>query len=297
MEISDKRILICDSGATKAAWAVVAPSGAAETVRVTTRGINAVALPPETIAEIINGELLGGLSPEVAGAVAEIRFYGAGCIDPEACRTVAAALRRAFPGATAVEVASDMVGAASAVCGNRPGVACILGTGSNSCLWDGTGIVENVPPLGFILGDEGSGAVLGKRLIADIFKGVAPRAVAEEWRDEYVLDMAAVVRRVYREPAPAAFLASFAPFIRSHLHVKEIEEMVVDEFARFFRRNVARYTDARRLPIHFVGSIAAVFEAQLKQAADFERFNIGKIVDSPIELLIVGAGQRVDIHG
>jgi N-acetylglucosamine kinase-like BadF-type ATPase len=191
-------LLIADSGSTKTNWRVCSPEGAC-TVR--TAGINPFMQEHNSIRKMLLKELLPYL-PEVP--IDAIYFYGAGCT-PEKCPEMGALLQDLFPQTAVIEVASDMLGAARALCGHRPGVACILGTGSNSCLFDGKEIVEQVSPLGFILGDEGSGAVLGKRLVGDLLKDQMGPGLKEAFLEEYQLTPANIIRRVYREEYPNRF--------------------------------------------------------------------------------------------
>ena len=165
------------------------------------------------------------------------------------------------------------------------GVACVLGTGSNSCLYDGKDIISNVPPLGYILGDEGSSAVLGRRLVGDCLKNQLPELVRNEFFAEYGLTQELILERVYRQPLANRFLASLTPFLSKHRDVPEVHRLLVASFVDFFVRNVKQY---RRpwLPIHFVGSIANVFSVELKEAAESLGLELGLILKSPMEGLI-----------
>jgi N-acetylglucosamine kinase-like BadF-type ATPase len=194
-------------------------------------------------------------------------------------------LQEAFPHAKQVEAHSDLLGAARALCGHNYGIASILGTGANSCLYDGKAIVRNTPALGYILGDEGSGGVLGKHFLHELYKGVLSENIRSEFEQEYGLTMADVIQRVYREPMPNRFLASFAPFIHRHLSDAAVTRLVVDNFRDFFRYNIRPYGHPE-MPVSFVGSMAWYFRDQLAEAADAEGFCLGKILQSPIEGLI-----------
>ena len=174
-----------------------------------------------------------------------------------------------------------MLGAARALCGTNPGIACIIGTGSNSCLYDGDKIVANVPPLGYILGDEGSGAVLGRTLVGLLLKGVLPSSLRDKFMEEYGLTTELVIDNVYRQPMPNRFLASLAPFIAEHREEPGIQEMLIQSFRLFFTRNVKMYGHPE-MPVNFVGSIAHVFLEELKRAASLEGLKMGKILRSPI---------------
>lgn len=212
-----------------------------------------------------------------------VRFYGAGCGPqfPEASERMATALREHFR-TPHVAVHSDLLGAARALFGRGEGIACIFGTGSNSCHCRAGGIVGNVPPLGYILGDEGSGAALGRNLLNGIFKGHIP--LRDELFAATGLDYEGIIRRVYREPAANRFLASLAPFVREHLARPQVREMVAESFRDFARRNLSRYPAG--LPVACVGGVAAHFAAPLREALAAEGHSVVRIEESPAEGLI-----------
>ena len=173
-----------------------------------------------------------------------------------------------------------MLGAARALFGNDEGIACILGTGANSCLYDGNKIVSNVSPMGYILGDEGSGAVLGKTFINLLYKDHHEKDIIEFER-ETGLTQSDIIQKVYREAMPNRFLASLAPYIKSVSSHEWVHEMIVDCFRLFFRHNVSHY-NRPDLPCSFVGSIAFYFEEELRQAAKKEGSFIVKIMKEPL---------------
>lgn len=272
-------ILIADAGSTKSAWALLEGEQGRELTFVTP-GINAATMSPRAIADLIEAHLL----PQIAGRhIDEIHFYGAGVISGQHAAVIADAL--APVGATTVAAGSDMLGAARALLGRDAGIACILGTGSNSCLYDGERIADNVPALGYILGDEGSGASLGRRLIGDLFKRLLPEEIAADWRERYGLTMADVIERVYRQPGANAFLASFAPFIAAHIDNRAVGALVDDEFDRFFERNVMAY-DCPERRIGFAGSVACHFRQPLERAAARHGYYVSSILASPLPSLI-----------
>lgn len=277
-------ILIADCGSTKIDWCVLS-SEKKVAKQVFTMGMNAVMLTEEEMRSRIAAELMPELA-ELAPEITEIYFYGAGCLAPEVCANVAAALRANIPSASVVEVYTDLLAAARALCGHETGIACILGTGSNSCLYDGNEIVRNVSPLGFILGDEGSGAVIGKLFLGDVLKNQLPKEVADEFMAEYRLTYLDIIRRVYKEPLPNRFLASVTPFLSAHLDVPEIRAIVLSTFRAFFRRNVRQYAGSGERTANFVGSIAYYFRPVLEEAAREEGFAVGKILKSPMEGLV-----------
>ena len=250
-------VLIADSGSTKCTW--IASDGA-RTTNVRTQGINAVQHSAEQIREA-----LAELPP--CDGVTSVRFYGAGCGET-------------FPEAS--EKLRRELGAARALLGGRAGIACILGTGSNSCLCRDGEILKNVPPLGYVLGDEGSGAVLGRNLVNGIFKGHIP--LKEEFLAAHGLNYEEIIRRVYREPYANRFLASFAPFIRAHIDRPEIRELILRSFRDFASRNLSRYP--AELPVSLLGGVAAHFEALLREALEAEGRRVETIVESPAEGLL-----------
>ncbi len=264
---------IADSGSTKCEWIF---GDGDRILRLRTAGINAVQQPPDAIRAVL-AEL-----PPLDG-VEELRFYGAGCGDsfPEASAVLRRELAARFGPGTAIGLGSDLLGAARALFGRGEGIACILGTGSNSCHCRGGEIVANVPPLGYVLGDEGSGAVLGRNLVNGIFKGMIP--LREEFLHTFALTYAGLIRRVYREPAANRFLASFAPFIRVHLDCAPVRKMVVRSFGEFAARNLSGYPAG--LPVAFVGGLAAHFEEPLREAMAAAGREVVRIVCSPAEEL------------
>lgn len=276
-------ILIADCGSTKIDWCLVNKTKVEK--QVFTMGMNAVMLTEEEMRQRIADQLIPELA-DLAGSVTAVFFYGAGCISAEVCGNVARAIRANIPSAETIEVYTDLLAAARALCGHKPGIACIMGTGSNSCLYDGNAISSNVSPLGFILGDEGSGAVLGRLFLGDVLKKQLPAEVCARFLDEYDLDLLTIIRRVYKEPQPNRFLASVTPFISKNIDVPEIHAMVLASFRAFFRRNIHQYTGYDKHCVNFIGSVAFYFRPVLEEAAKAEGCQIGAIVKSPMEGLI-----------
>ena len=267
--------LIADSGSTKTDWLLL--SGDGTRAELHTDGIN----PARDARDIIYNVIAGQLMPQLAGrAIGAVHFYGAGCIESFS-QSVSDVIGEVFPGCR-VEVESDLLGAARALCGREPGIACILGTGSNSCLYDGNDIVMHTPPLGYILGDEGSGSYLGRKLLNGLFKGGLPEELRQAFRDEQEMTLPDIIGRVYRQPAANAFLASLVPFIVRHRAHPAIHDMLTAAFRLFIANNVARYGH-REMPIHTVGGIAYQFGAELREAAETEGMRIGRIMKRPIE--------------
>lgn len=274
-------ILIADCGSTKIDWCVV--DGGEVKKQVFTCGMNAVLLTEEEMSSRIADELV----PEIAGYdISSIYFYGAGCLSDEVCGNVANALRANIPSATDIEVATDLLAAARALCGHEAGIACILGTGSNSCYYDGWKICDNVSPLGYILGDEGSGAVLGKLLIGDVLKNQLPADLCDKFLKQYELDRLTIIRRVYKEPSANRFLASVTPFLLENISHPAVRGLVMRSFKAFFVRNVLQYKDALSLKVNFIGSIAFYYKEVLEEVARECGLTIGTIIKSPMAGLI-----------
>ena len=211
-------------------------------------------------------------------------FYGAGCI-PEKKGVVEKVLRKVFPDADRIEVESDLLGAARAVCQHQEGLACILGTGSNSCLYDGGKIVGNIPPLGYILGDEGSGAVLGKLFLNALFKGALPDGMKEDFLQSSGLSYPEIIQRVYRQPMANRFLASTSLYISEHLDVPALRDLVKQNFSDFFHKNIAQY-GRHDLPVGAIGSIAYHYRELLQEVAVEEGYKLNKIAKSPMDGLV-----------
>ncbi len=280
--------LVADAGSTKTDWA--AARGGETLCRCATQGITPVHQSAGQIDEIIDKELMPQLTERLhetgfsLNQISIVSFYGAGCRGASA-ETVAAVLAKHFPHCCGITVGNDLLAAARAVCGKNEGIACILGTGANSCLYDGREIVMNTPPMGYILGDEGSGAVLGKLFLNGIFKGTLPAAIRDEFLKDTRQDIDTVIKKVYREPMANRYLASMSPFIHKHLDCKEIEELVIGNFTDFFIRNIDRY-GRKDLPVGAVGSVAFHYREQFAEAARRCGYTLGKIVAHPIDALL-----------
>ena len=272
--------LIADSGSTKTTWCL--SDNGMEIMRISTAGMNPYFQTEEDMKSTVNGCLFPLLKNH---NVERIYFYGAGCAFPEKNIIVENALRSFFPTAE-ISVNSDLLGAALALCGHERGIACILGTGSNSCLFNGESIEEQISPLGFILGDEGSGAVLGKTFIGDCLKKQMPEYLVKAFMEKYSLSPAEIIDRVYRQPFPNRFLASISPFIYEHIDEPAVKNMVYNCFYSFFRRNVMNYTDYDKLKIHFTGSVAYYYKDILTEAANSLGLEVGEIYKEPMDGLV-----------
>ncbi len=269
-------VLIADSGSTKTDWAFMGK-------RVQTQGINPFHQDEDTIRSILKEELLPQLTSDITH-LTSILFYGSG-VRPELEEKMQRLLQEVFPQAEHIEAHGDLLGAARALCGHQEGIACILGTGANSCLYDGERIVENTPPMGYILGDEGSGAVLGVRFLNALYKNRLSNDVKASFEAFTEMSMAQVIERVYRQPMANRWLASLSKFIHQQIENPQIEQLVIDNFRDFIQRNIAPY-QRRDLPINAVGSIAFYYQQQLEKAVKAEGYTLGKIVRSPLDVLV-----------
>lgn len=273
-------ILIADSGSTKTDWVLIGNDGQV-VGEVTTAGMNPFHQTNEELVSILKGMSLTNAYEEEK---ISLFFYGSGCT-PEQIPRLRELLSQNLPNIWVCDVYSDLMGAAHALCGHQEGIACILGTGANSCLYDGKQIIQNTPALGYILGDEGSGAVLGRKFINALYKGRLPQGLREAFEQKTGLTMSAVIQRVYREPQANRFLASLSLFIGKHQDVPEVRQLVVGNFREFLRHNVKPY-GRPELPIGFVGSMAYHYESELREAAQLEGFVVGTVVKSPMSGLI-----------
>ena len=281
-------ILIADSGSTKSEWRILLPDGTIAQARTT--GYNPHHQTAAEIEASLQSEFLSQLP---AGKVEQIFFYGAGCSSEKSKSIVREAFSRVFPD-TEIVVDHDLLAAARALCLDQPGIACILGTGSNSCLFDGEKITGNIPALGFILGDEGSGTDLGKRVVADFLRGGMPEKLEERFRKRFPVTVDEVLDRIYRQPFPKPYLASFSRFLFHNLDNPYCYRMVYDSFHQFLSKNVLKYPDYESYPVHFVGSIAFYYGNILRQAAADRGLQVGHILESPIAGLTLYHGGMED---
>lgn len=273
-------ILIADSGSTKTDWCIV--ENGVPLQQIFTKGTNPFFQSEEEISNEIATVLLPQLKTNELDAV---YFYGAGCGFPDKIETMRRAISKHLKVKGEVEVSTDMLAAARALCGHSAGIACIMGTGSNSCYYDGKAIVTNVSPLGFILGDEGSGACLGKLLVGDLLKNQMTPELKEKFLTQFSLTPADIIDRVYRKPFPNRFLASLSPFLHQNLNEPCIRTLVLDSIKAFLKRNVMQY-DYQHSKVHFIGSVAFYYKELLAEAAQETGIQLGTIIKSPMEGLI-----------
>ncbi len=272
-------IIVADSGATKTAWRSISTGGLVRSAQ--TAGMNPSCLDEEGCRAIVR-EAVPVLNPE-GERVESVFFYGAGLVSEEAAAPVRLALEMWCPFAR-ISLHSDLLGAARALFGDGSGIVAIIGTGSNSCLYENGRIVSNIRPGGFILGDEGSGAALGKALLADAVKGMLPEEIKADFDSIYGLDYPTIVRKVYREPAASAFLASFAPFLIERMAYPYVRTLVSDCMEAFVKRSLARYGAEAKVGI--VGSLGCACEDILRETAAPYGLEFVKFVKSPIEELV-----------
>lgn len=267
--------LIADSGSTKVDWRAIHSDGSVQ--KIATAGIN----PFFQTEEQIVSELQDNLVPDIGVSVKEIHFYGAGVSTPDQIKTLQNCFNKIFPNAT-TNAYTDLLAAARALCGNSPGIAGILGTGANSCFYDGKDIVDNVPACGFILGDEGSGAVLGKKLVSDFFKRQLPADLNTLFIERYNLTYGGVVAKVYKEPFPNRYLASFSLFLNENKNHPYIANLLRCGFKEFFTRNIMQY-NYKENSVNLVGSVAFHYKDIITEVASELGITIGTIIKSPID--------------
>lgn len=271
-------ILFADSGSTKTAWLLYDPVTKSKKYFETV-GINPIIHHHEEIYQKIfsNSELIA-----VADKVIEIKFFGAGCSSSERNRLAEAALKSIFTKA-AIEIDHDMKAAAYAICGNQPGIACILGTGSNSIFFDGETLVESYAGIGYILGDEASGAYFGKIILRDFLYHLLPHEMEEYLLSEYKLEKNTIFQLVYKEASPNRYLASFAPVLSKFRETDYAQVVLQKGFTEFFDFHISCFENYQEYPIGFVGSIATTFKPELQKVADDFECTLGKFVTNPID--------------
>ncbi|WP_234735974.1 N-acetylglucosamine kinase [Tellurirhabdus bombi] len=270
-------ILIADSGSTKTEWRTIAPGGQIGQAR--TIGFNPFYQDSETIA----AELQKSLLPTIDGVVSSIHYYGSGCAGPESCGVVEKALRTIFPEAETVQVGSDLLGAARALCHHEEGIACILGTGSNACLYDGQDIVQTSGSLGFWLGDEGSGGYLGKTLVTRYLHNELPEELREKFQRRYkAVDRLTVLDHAYKQPFPNRYFASFSKFLFDNRAHPVAYQMVYEAFELFIDKYIRKFDRRAELPIHFVGSVAFYYSDILRRVVSDRGLTVQRILETPI---------------
>ncbi|MBL4594390.1 MAG: hypothetical protein JKX68_11335 [Flavobacteriales bacterium] len=271
-------ILVADSGSTKTDWRLI---NKGETTSFETIGFNPYFVTSAgVLTELVNSDLVS-----IKDDVTQVYFYAAGCATQEKRNVLQSPLSTFFSNAK-VEVEHDMLAAARATTGKSKGLVAILGTGSNSCLYDGTEIVENVAALGFILGDYGGGADIGKTFIKSLIGRELPVEVEVDFNEEYKLSTPDVLDAVYKQALPNRFLAGFSKFVFQHINNPVILKMVEHRFELFFEKNICKYSDYQNNTLHMVGSIAYIYQDIFKKTAEKHNVKIGKVIKQPIEELV-----------
>jgi len=272
-------ILIADSGSTKAEWCLL---DGKKRKTIYTQGMSPYFLDTEQIQQILGIELkskLKNVEPD------EVYYYGTGCANPENVKSVKQALKKIFTKAT-ISVDHDLMGAAKALCGNEKGVACILGTGSNSCYYNGKKIIKNSPGLGYILGDEGSGAYLGKKVVQYYLYNTFDPDLMDRFNAKYNTTNVEILDAVYKHPLPNRFLAGFVPFLIENRGHFMIENIIEDGFNDFFFNHIYKYRESWIMPIHFIGSVAFGFKDVLKDMCNAYELELGRVLKNPMDGLV-----------
>jgi glucosamine kinase len=270
-------ILIAESGSTKTDWRMIASDG--QISQCKTIGLN----PYYQDLTSITVELTQNLLPHVRETVSSVFYYGTGVTHEEKAAVVRQAILAVFPSAQVVEAHSDMLAAARALCGHESGVACILGTGSNSCFYDGASITFQVPPLGFWLGDEGSGGHLGKSLILSYLHKEMPEDLRVKFEKRFgQIDRLTIIENGYQKPFPNRYFASFSKFLFDNRQHPFAYQLVKTSFELFFEKYLLKYPDVQQYKVHFTGSVAFYYSDILRRVAAEKNCTIGVIMESPI---------------
>jgi glucosamine kinase len=268
-------ILIADSGGSKIDWRLLTFDG--NIVQANTPGFNPYYQPIEDLTKNFKDSIV----PKVTENIHKIFFYGAGVSSEKNQMTIKRAFLEFFPEAQ-IEIGWDLLAAARALCGREPGIACIMGTGSNSCHYDGEQIVGNVANLGWILADEGSGANIGRKFLVDYLREIIPSGLRKQFYERFPLTREEFLERVYQQERPSAFLASFTKFIFQHLKEPYCYQLVYNSFSEFYENNVMKYENYKNLKVHFTGSIAFYFSDILRQVANDKGITVKNILEGPI---------------
>jgi N-acetylglucosamine kinase-like BadF-type ATPase len=269
-------ILICDSGATKAEWCLIRGN---KKKTIFTQGVNPYFLDTKGIQDIVQNELLKKLKNAEIDAV---HFYGTGCANPQNAKNVKKALTSVFTDSD-VTVETDLMGAARAVCGNEKGIASILGTGSNSCYYNGKKIVKNSPGLGYVLGDEGSGAYLGKKVLQYYLYETFDEDLRSRFDAKFVTTPVEILDSVYKKPLPNRYLASFTMFLADNRGHYMVENIIEDGLNDFFFQHLCKYSEVWKNPVNFVGSVAFGFQDVIRDLCGQYEFELGVILKNPMQ--------------
>lgn len=269
-------ILIADSGSTKTDWLLIQNNN---NTYITTSGINAYYMSSEMIIDMLKKELLPLIPYE---QVKSIYFYGSGCSTESKCGKMSTIFNLLF-NKPSIEINHDMLAAARALFGDKQGIACILGTGSNSCVYDGTKITRQMVSLGYFFGDEGSGTHMGKLLITDYLRGEMASNISDKLSNEFNLSLEVVLDNIYNKSSPNKFLSSFAPFILENSDDVYIRKLIASSFDEFLKMGVMKFTGYKEMEVNFVGSIALHFQEILRSVASSRGIHINKVQKSVID--------------
>ncbi len=274
-------ILIADAGSTKTSWVMV-NNERMLIGKFVSGGLNPTVFDEETLSKNIarNNEML-----HHAPYIREIFLYGSGVDDKVAYEKLQKVLSELFDKAQ-IHIFSDMLAAARATAGNDEGIVSIMGTGSNSCYYDGKEIVKSIGYFGYLLMDDASGNWFGKQLLRDYFFKKMPKQLKQQFKQEYKVDEKTVITHLYQKPQPNTYLASFAPFMSKHYKSKYIKDLLIRGFEKFITQELSAYKNYKELPLHFNGSIAFQFQKELKEVVNRHGLILGKIIKDPIEELI-----------
>ena len=273
-------VLIVDSGSTKADWKIIAKNG--EITSQSTRGFNPFFQNSKMIEAILMEDFDENFDKSKAR---KIYYYGAGCSDDIRNAIVEVALQKVFPNAS-IEVDHDLLASARAVCGHEAGVACILGTGSNSCLYDGKKIIDKVSNMGFLVGDEGSGSHIGKELLRGYFYREMPKEIITAFEDFCPDGKLGIISKIYASPTPNVYLASFAKFLSKNKTHPYIQQIVHKSFDVFVTRHIQKYDNCLNLKINFIGSVAYYFREILDVVLASHNLQLGTVIKKPIDNLV-----------
>jgi len=281
-------IAIADGGSTKVDWRIIVDK--ADAYSFSSKGYNPFFWKSEAVAK----DLKSSFPTEIAlKQITEVHFYGAGCSDEARCAIIETAFREVFPNAI-IKVEHDLLASARATCGHKAGVACIIGTGSNSCSYNGNVITDNVTNLGFMVGDEGSGGHLGKLLVQSYFYRELPEELIGKLEESYDMRRHVVLNHIYKEKSPNVYLAAFAKFCSNNKSHPFIQQLAHKAFDEFIQRHVLKYEAHQKYPIHFIGSVAYHFKPILEKVISEQNLNMGIVIKKPIDNLVrYHLGQKI----
>lgn len=279
--MKEPTVLIVDAGSTQSTWCLLNPHRKSVTH---SQGMSPYFLSAEQILDQLQRDIApklhrSSLKPQ------DLYYYGTGCANKHLAQIIGRALKKSFPDCR-IHVNHDLFGAARALCGRSKGIACILGTGSNSCYFDGKTIRRNVPGLGYVLGDEGSGAYLGRKVLQYYLYQIFDPDLRRIFETTFHTEASQILEHVYKQPLPNRYLASFAPFLSENRGHFMVENIIEDGLYDFYFQHISRYTESWKLPIHFVGGVAWAFRDVLRSLCHSYEFDMGTVLKTPMDGLI-----------